>query len=53
MTDDTLDYLAEESQFGKTIGKDLQEGKLTLPLIVALLPMPEESAGGSSASSRR
>ncbi|NPU84990.1 MAG: polyprenyl synthetase family protein [Syntrophaceae bacterium] len=36
MTDDTLDYMAEEAQFGKTIGKDLQEGKLTLPLIIAL-----------------
>ncbi len=45
MTDDTLDYLAEESQFGKTIGKDLQEGKLTLPLIVALSRCSEEERG--------
>ncbi len=41
MTDDTLDYMAEEALFGKTIGKDLQEGKLTLPLIAALARSPE------------
>jgi octaprenyl-diphosphate synthase len=40
MTDDTLDYMAEEALFGKTVGKDLQEGKLTLPLIVALARCP-------------
>jgi octaprenyl-diphosphate synthase len=33
MTDDTLDYVAQEGEFGKAIGKDLEEGKLTLPLI--------------------
>lgn len=33
MTDDTLDYVAQEDEFGKAIGKDLEEGKLTLPLI--------------------
>ncbi|NLN59568.1 MAG: polyprenyl synthetase family protein [Deltaproteobacteria bacterium] len=33
MTDDTLDYIAREDEFGKAIGKDLEEGKLTLPLI--------------------
>lgn len=33
MTDDTLDYIAQENEFGKAIGKDLEEGKLTLPLI--------------------
>ncbi|MBN1381279.1 MAG: polyprenyl synthetase family protein [Deltaproteobacteria bacterium] len=36
ITDDTLDYMAEEEQFGKAIGKDLQEGKITLPLIQTL-----------------
>ena len=34
--DDTLDYVAKEEAFGKAIGKDLDEGKLTLPLIRAL-----------------
>ncbi|MBW2559454.1 MAG: polyprenyl synthetase family protein [Deltaproteobacteria bacterium] len=33
LTDDTLDYVAREDDFGKTIGMDLQEGKITLPLI--------------------
>ena len=33
ITDDTLDYVAKEEEFGKAIGQDLREGKLTLPLI--------------------
>jgi octaprenyl-diphosphate synthase len=33
ITDDTLDYVAKEEEFGKAIGQDLSEGKLTLPLI--------------------
>ncbi len=33
ITDDTLDYAADQKQLGKTLGKDLQEGKVTLPLI--------------------
>lgn len=33
MTDDILDYVAEEKSFGKAIGKDLEERKLTLPMI--------------------
>ena len=36
ITDDTLDYVAREEEFGKAIGKDLAEGKITLPLIYAL-----------------
>ncbi len=36
ITDDTLDYVAKEEEFGKAIGKDLEEGKITLPLIRAL-----------------
>ncbi len=36
ITDDTLDYMAQEQEFGKAIGKDLEEGKMTLPLIYAL-----------------
>lgn len=31
--DDTLDYTSTETEFGKAIGNDLKEGKLTLPLI--------------------
>jgi octaprenyl-diphosphate synthase len=36
ITDDTLDYTAREEDFGKSIGKDLEEGKMTLPLIHTL-----------------
>ncbi|HNR12181.1 MAG TPA: polyprenyl synthetase family protein [Thermodesulfobacteriota bacterium] len=36
LMDDTLDFIATEDQFGKTIGKDLEEGKVTLPIIHTL-----------------
>ena len=34
--DDVLDYCSNEKVFGKTIGKDFQEGSITLPFIAAL-----------------
>jgi octaprenyl-diphosphate synthase len=36
IADDILDYTAEEKTFGKTLGKDIKEGKITLPLIYLL-----------------
>jgi octaprenyl-diphosphate synthase len=36
LMDDTLDYVADEKEFGKSIGHDLDEGKITLPLIETL-----------------
>ena len=36
IVDDTLDYMATQEDFGKAIGKDLEEGKMTLPLIYTL-----------------
>jgi octaprenyl-diphosphate synthase len=36
LIDDTLDYTSSEEQFGKCIGHDLKEGKITLPLIHTL-----------------
>jgi octaprenyl-diphosphate synthase len=36
MVDDLLDYTANAGELGKTPGADIREGKLTLPLIVAL-----------------
>lgn len=42
ITDDVLDYTAQGKEFGKSIGKDLEEGKITLPLIFALKQSTEE-----------
>lgn len=36
VADDILDYMAEEGKLGKRLGKDLKEGKITLPLIYLL-----------------
>jgi len=33
LADDVLDYMADETKLGKMPGKDLDEGKITLPLI--------------------
>jgi len=33
LMDDLLDYASSEEVFGKPVGKDLREGKITLPLI--------------------
>jgi octaprenyl-diphosphate synthase len=37
LMDDVLDYAADQAEFGKSIGHDIEEGKITLPLIHALL----------------
>jgi octaprenyl-diphosphate synthase len=42
ITDDVLDYTAKGKDFGKSLGKDLEEGKITLPLIVAIRQSSEE-----------
>ncbi|MEN1727525.1 MAG: polyprenyl synthetase family protein [Pseudomonadota bacterium] len=36
ITDDVLDYRADGGDLGKSLGDDLAEGKVTLPLIIAL-----------------
>lgn len=36
MADDILDYMADEGKLGKRLGKDLKEGKITLPIIYLL-----------------
>ncbi|MBI5017067.1 MAG: polyprenyl synthetase family protein [Deltaproteobacteria bacterium] len=33
LMDDCLDYVADREEFGKAVGADLSEGKITLPLI--------------------
>ncbi len=44
--DDCLDMVGTEKQFGKTLGTDLEKGKLTLPLLYLL----EESTASKRAS---
>ena len=39
LIDDLLDYSSSEEQLGKPAGKDLKEGKVTLPLIYTLSEM--------------
>lgn len=41
LIDDLLDYTSSEKVFGKPVGKDLREGKITLPLIYAFEGLPE------------
>jgi octaprenyl-diphosphate synthase len=36
MTDDLFDYTLDTAEFGKEVGADLKEGKMTLPVIYAL-----------------
>jgi octaprenyl-diphosphate synthase len=42
LTDDNLDYTSKKEEFGKKIGIDLQDGKITLPLIYTLNQCSEE-----------
>lgn len=42
ITDDILDYMAKGEEFGKSIGKDMEEGKITLPLIFTIKQSTEE-----------
>jgi octaprenyl-diphosphate synthase len=45
ITDDTLDYAADQKQLGKTLGKDLAEGKVTLPLIYLMRRADDGESG--------
>ncbi len=45
LVDDTLDYISQEKEFGKTIGIDLRDGKVTLPLIYALQTCTSKEKG--------
>ena len=41
--DDILDYYGQESLTGKKVGKDFEEGKFTLPIILSLKTMSKTS----------
>ena len=45
LIDDNLDYTSKAEEFGKKIGIDLQEGKITLPLIHTLRQCDPEERG--------
>jgi octaprenyl-diphosphate synthase len=45
LIDDALDYSAQEWKLGKEVGKDLREGKVTLPLIHVLKSSVNDEAG--------
>src|SRR5258706_138444 len=49
MTDDILDLVGDEAEFGKAVGRDLQEGMATLPMIYAAA----ESGGHDGELARR
>ena len=42
LADDWLDYTANEKNLGKTLGQDLMQGMVTLPLIHVLPCLPDE-----------
>src|SRR5713101_6246233 len=44
ISDDSLDFVANQDRFGKAIGADLREGKRTLPLIAMLERVPTVEA---------
>ncbi|HYR94223.1 MAG TPA: polyprenyl synthetase family protein [Methylomirabilota bacterium] len=47
ITDDVLDLVGDETDFGKTVGRDLAEGMPTLPMIYAV--MDSDGRGGELA----
>jgi geranylgeranyl pyrophosphate synthase len=44
IVDDVLDFVADEARFGKPLGGDLREGKVTLPIILLLQRTGPKSA---------
>jgi octaprenyl-diphosphate synthase len=53
ISDDALDFTADQARLGKAIGADLREGKRTLPLIAMLERVPPAEAERVRAALRR
>jgi octaprenyl-diphosphate synthase len=53
ISDDALDFTADQARLGKAIGADLREGKRTLPLIAMLERVPTAEAERVRAALRR
>jgi octaprenyl-diphosphate synthase len=53
ISDDALDFVADQDRLGKAIGADLREGKRTLPLIAMLERAPTAHAERARALLRR
>jgi octaprenyl-diphosphate synthase len=53
ISDDALDFTADQARLGKAIGADLREGKRTLPLIAMLERVPTAEAEQVRAALRR
>ena len=51
LVDDVLDYSASRVELGKAVGDDFREGKITLPIVLAL-PRAATSASASSGAAR-
>ena len=45
LVDDLLDYTAREADLGKSIGDDFRDGKLTLPVVLAIAKATPEERG--------
>ncbi|MDL2259475.1 polyprenyl synthetase family protein [Deltaproteobacteria bacterium OttesenSCG-928-K17] len=48
IVDDVLDYRGDEATFGKPVGHDLEEGKITLPFILAREALAAEPLTGKA-----
>jgi len=45
LVDDVLDFSARQTEFGKSIGDDFRDGKVTLPIVIAFARGDEEERG--------